>query len=180
MMMTAPEILERLTSQGVVFSLTPNGKMLVDAPKSILTTKDRNALRQHKAAILELIRQKAGFESTGRSDNSNELKNEPPEHCPICHCRLSSDDLPALLVRFCPLGCAFVWRSFNNLEAVHQLVEEMFRAASFDECQEMSDALNERAAIMAVENNWNGVMARHAAEVDLITIWLDSFRLKHR
>lgn len=56
----------------------------------------------------------------------------------------------------------------------------MFDAASFDESEAMTDALDERAAILTVESGLEYETAMRRAEADLIPVWLDEYQTSRK
>lgn len=85
--MTATTFLHDLTARGV--HVWPEGsKLKLDAPIGILTDDDRQALREHKAALLAAL-------SESRSQKSaHELVAEAlaRHKCPDCYCPLNLQD----------------------------------------------------------------------------------------
>lgn len=55
--MTAAEVLADLTGHGAVVWLSEQGTLEVESPRGVLTDTHRAAIRQHKAALVALLRQ---------------------------------------------------------------------------------------------------------------------------
>jgi len=53
--MTALALLQQLHERGVILTPYPDGTVRCRAPKGVLTPALHNALRQHKAALLDLL-----------------------------------------------------------------------------------------------------------------------------
>jgi len=163
----AKELLEKLTAAGVEITITSEKKLKVSAPSNILSGEQREQLRVCKADLLTLLTQKSH-------------NQEVPDVCPICGATLKADKTPAILVRFCPFGCPSLYCAFNDWMAARALAGEMLDAASFDECETMANALDERTAILMIECGFDYETAMRRAEADLIPIWLNEYQLTRK
>ncbi len=95
--MTATELLTTLRDLGV--TLTPGGDQLrVDAPAGVLTDELRQAMRTHKAALLDLVEAFDERTAIGRDGAMTEEQSAPIPHlfvvahdgltsCPECGAR---------------------------------------------------------------------------------------------
>ena len=113
-----------------------------------------------------------------------------PQNCPLCTIELKADDCAELIVRYCPFGCSFVWRGFNDYKAAERLFDELLKDDSYDtknyngkhydRNQALEDALDERTAVLMYEHNLDYQTAMQNAEASLIPCWLDEYRLVKR
>lgn len=108
-----------------------------------------------------------------------ETAESVPTICPLCCVRLDKDDSPALIVRSCQF-CNYTQATFNNWQRATALAEEMFEASTFEECQAITDALDERAATFMLESVWDYERAMRAAEADILPPLLDAYSRKTR
>ena len=178
-MTSAQKLLAQLTSAGVKLSLTPENKLKIIARKDVLTEAQRASLQLYKAEIVVLLEQTKDKPLSEPIKQSELNPQETPETCSTCTAKLSSDDCAEIIVRFCPMGCNFVFRAFNDYPAAINLGAQLLAETRKTEQKRMTDALEARRAAL-MKKGFDFYSANMTAENELFPGWIDEYRLKKR
>ena len=157
-MFDAQKFVGEMLTSGFAIGLTAARKITV-APSSRLSNEQRAALKLHKAQIVRHL----------------------SPRCEVCNGTASLDELVnGLRVWFCPLGCGIVRRKLFETPPTDELENEMLQSFTADECEYLSDAMQERAAIREIDGQADERTANDAAFVETYLAALDAFALKTR
>jgi hypothetical protein len=151
--MTAKMLLDEMQSRG--FDLSPTGEGIRVIPFSLLTDTDREAIRNHKNELLDLLGKKS-------------LPPPSPEHCPRCNDQLIMQDrkLDAWFCASCRKWFDGAGKSFRSPERTNTQLEsteeidarDLFENFKRAGCGFVYDG--EELRITNLERADNGLLAR--------------------
>src|SRR5262249_45663281 len=77
--MTARELLAYLRAKGVDVNASGDGRLVINAPKGIITEDIRSSLIAHKAEILQIVKKQDVFASPIVQERGPEQTSTPPQ-----------------------------------------------------------------------------------------------------